>query len=73
MRYEERLWGLRCSACGEEDALVLDVSAGVVECRACQARAWTDGLADHDHDHDSDGEDFGGESGDGFDGERGVA
>ncbi|MFD8529662.1 hypothetical protein ACFV0L_19820 [Streptosporangium canum] len=43
------LYGLTCSVCGADDQLWQDVVRGLVECRACGARAFA---ADGDSEHE---------------------
>ncbi|MDP9863921.1 MULTISPECIES: hypothetical protein [Streptosporangium] len=43
------LYGLNCSLCGEPDQLWQDLVRGLIECRACGARAFA---ADGDIDHE---------------------
>jgi hypothetical protein len=71
VRIEERLYGLTCAECGQEDALVLDVCRLVVECRACGARARVEGaLEESEADEPGDGRQA---DGDRCGGERGAA
>ncbi|GAA3068109.1 hypothetical protein [Streptosporangium carneum] len=65
------LYGLTCAVCGEIDQLWQDVMRGLIECRACGARALAgDDSADADLDGaDLDGAEFEGWDVDGADGE----